>query len=648
MNRAAAVLLCLGVAVAPIRAQFRQEGHKLQDPQAQLSQGYSVAISADGNTALLGGRGEVWVYTRSNCVWGSQGTLPLPGYGFYFFLVQLSADGNTALASAGGTAVIVFVRSNGVWTQQGSPLAAGVAGIALSGDGNTAALGLPGSFGVSPEAVVFTRSGGVWTQQGPALTPSGYINVPFARRPIDTGVVNSLALSSDGNTLLFGSPDNNGWVGATWVFTRSGGTWAQQAELTASDATGLAQQGNSVALSGDGNTALIGGPSDNEQQNDGGSGAAWVFTRTGGVWTQQGSKLVARDATPGSETLDGVSASQGWSVALSGDGTVALIAGPDNNNYQGAVWEFTQSFGIWSQRSHKLHGRDVGLFDDVTQGQAVALSSDGLTALVGSSDYGPAGKIDFGSAFVFVRAPYVTASAGNPQSATTGLAFPFALEGSALDINTNPISGALLSFVPPGSGPSAQIVPATGSTDWTGRAEVSATANNVSGSYSLTLTSQIAGACPATAALVLSNVNRAPAPGPCVVTNGLDDNSPGSLRYQVAACGKGGTITFLPAVQTVDLSQGQDIQLTQDVTIDGGPGLIIDAHNQSRVFFIFGGNIVLKNLTLRNGLAAAGNGGDGATGGGGGAGMGGGIFMNGGTVTLANVTLFGGSGNRFC
>ncbi len=42
-----------------------------------------------------------------------------------------------------------------------------------------------------------------------------------------------------------------------------------------------ANQGGSVALSADGNTAIVGGYGDNN-----GAGAAWVFTRSGGVWTQ--------------------------------------------------------------------------------------------------------------------------------------------------------------------------------------------------------------------------------------------------------------------------------------------------------------------------------------------------------------------------
>src|ERR1035441_6848576 len=105
-----------------------------------------------------------------------------------------------------------------------------------------------------------------------------------------TGVVGSadqgqsVALSADGNTAIVGGRVDNGGAGAAWVFTRSGEVWGQQAgKLVGAGAVGNASQGDSVALSADGNTAIVGGSSDN-----GFLGAAWGFTRSGGAWTQQG------------------------------------------------------------------------------------------------------------------------------------------------------------------------------------------------------------------------------------------------------------------------------------------------------------------------------------------------------------------------
>jgi len=115
----------------------------------------------------------------------------------------------------------------------------------------------------------------------------------------------SVALSADGSTALVGGPQDDNGAGAVWVFTRSGGAWSQQGpKLTAGDEGGAGQFGSSVALSADGSTALVGGP-----QDDSYAGAAWVFTRSGATWTQQGSKLTG--AAAGSE------GSFGLSVALS-------------------------------------------------------------------------------------------------------------------------------------------------------------------------------------------------------------------------------------------------------------------------------------------------------------------------------------------
>src|SRR5262249_18907517 len=98
-----------------------------------------------------------------------------------------------------------------------------------------------------------------------------------APRPRGSG-----ALSAAGNTALVGGPGDYGKTGAAWVFTRSGSTWTQQgSKLTGGGEQGEGDFGSSVALSATGATALVGGPNDNN-----GLGAAWVFTRSGSTWTQ--------------------------------------------------------------------------------------------------------------------------------------------------------------------------------------------------------------------------------------------------------------------------------------------------------------------------------------------------------------------------
>jgi hypothetical protein len=210
--------------------------------------------------------------------------------------------------------VWVYTRDNGVWTQQGSKLVVNPAfsqeigaSVALSADGNTALVGGPGDIReVKGGAWIFTRSGGIWTQQGEL---SGN-TVGDAHTNIHQGW--SVALSADGKTAIEGAYNDDMFAGAAWVFPLNGvGT---QQKLVGTGAVGQAEQGWSVSLSGDGNTATVGG-----LQDGSGTGAVWVYTRSNGVWTQQGSKLVG----PGSVG----NAGQGQSVALSGDSNTAIIGG---------------------------------------------------------------------------------------------------------------------------------------------------------------------------------------------------------------------------------------------------------------------------------------------------------------------------------
>ena len=262
-----------------------------------VEQGASVAVAADGNTAVVGGYGD---------------------------------DG-------GNGAAWVFVRQNGVWSQQGEKLVGSNAigsasqgwAVAISADGQTLLIGGPFDNSSAGAAWVFVRSGGVWTQQGSKL-----VGIGAAGANVNQG--HSVALSADGNTALIGGDSDNSLAGAAWVFVRSSGVWTQQgSKLVGTGAAGAANQGDSVALSADGNTAAIGGSGDNS-----GMGASWVFVRSGGVWTQQDSKLVGTGAAG--------AALQGASVALSGDGNTAAIGGWGDNSHDGATWVFTRAGGVWT------------------------------------------------------------------------------------------------------------------------------------------------------------------------------------------------------------------------------------------------------------------------------------------------------------
>jgi hypothetical protein len=251
------------------------------------------------------------------------------------------------------------------------------ASVALSADGNTAIVGGITDNSNAGAAWVWTRSGGAWSQQGPKLVGTGAVG------GAEQGY--SVSLSADGNTAIVGGYYDNGNAGAAWVWTRSGGVWSQQGpKLVGIGAVGTANQGVSVSLSADGNTAIVGGYYDN-----GNAGAAWVWTRSGGVWSQQGPKLVGTGAV-------GI-AGQGHAVSLSADGNTAIVGGPVDNSFDGAAWVWTRSGGVWSQQRPKLVGTGaVGSEQD--QGWSVSLSADGNTAIVG----GYADNSNAGAAWVYV------------------------------------------------------------------------------------------------------------------------------------------------------------------------------------------------------------------------------------------------------
>ena len=404
-----AVIALFGLALLsqPALAGFIQQGPKLvaNDPAGSPQQGVSVAVSADGNTAILGGSGDnggigaAWVFTRSGGIWTQQGN-KLVGSGAATnaatnqgSAVALSADGNTAVVGGPGYGAWVFTRSNGIWGQEQYIIApsggngGGGRSVALSADGNTLLLGNGSTAGITGGGTwVFTRSNGVWTEEG-------FLFAHGEAFPGGQGW--SVALSADGNTALVGDPyDGNlfppcgqGYVqwGSVYVFTRSNEVWTQESVHFSGPSCGNSRFGWSVALSADGNTALIGAYADGSDAN----GAAWTFTRgSNGKWIGE-PKLAG--TTRGAEL--------GFAVALSPDGNTALIGGPGDNSGAGAAWIFTSSNGVWRQQGQKLVG--TGAVGNAGEGSSVALSGDGNTAIVG----GPADNFGVGAAWTFAQFP---------------------------------------------------------------------------------------------------------------------------------------------------------------------------------------------------------------------------------------------------
>ncbi len=255
-------------------------------------------------------------------------------------------------------------------------------GAEVALDGDYAIIGAPNRDGValsnSGSAFVFVRSGGTWTQQAELTASDAATDDLFG-----------ISVSISGDTAIVGAhqdDDDGSRSGSAYVFVRAGTTWTQQAKLTASDAASGDRFGSGVSISGE--SAIISAPTDDDDGSS--SGSAYVFVRAGTTWSQQ-AKLTASDDEAGDHF--------GTSVSVSGD--TALVGAnleAAGGGEAGAAYVFVRSGVSWSQQA-KLTASDAAADDEF--GESVSVSGD--QALVGARLDDDAGSRS-GSAYLFSRA----------------------------------------------------------------------------------------------------------------------------------------------------------------------------------------------------------------------------------------------------
>lgn len=250
-------------------------------------------------------------------------------------------------------------------------------GASVSISGDTAIVGAALDDGLAGadqgSAYVHVRSGASWSVQAKLTSDDAA-----------AGDLLGSAVSASGDYAVVGARGASSAAGAAYVFVRSGTVWTQQTKLTASDAAAGDAFGASAAIHGD--TVVIGAPGASSA-----AGAAYVFVRSGTVWTQQ-AKLTAGDAAAGDEF--------GGAAALSGNTAVVGAAMDDGaaGANQGSVYVFVRSGTVWSQQV-KLTANDAAAGDQY--GSSVGVDID--TAIVGAMmDDGAAGA-DQGGAYLYKR-----------------------------------------------------------------------------------------------------------------------------------------------------------------------------------------------------------------------------------------------------
>jgi hypothetical protein len=412
----AVITLALALAGAPATqaapgadplARLAVQQAQLAGADAAAGDVFGYAVALDGDVAVVGApfktvgttiyQGAAYIFTRSGAVWSQQAELTLPdGAVEDYFGKSVAIDGSTAVIGSPDRTVnghvsqgaaYVYTRSGTFWSLQ-AVLTAGdgvawdrfAATLALEND--LAVVGAPGRdeddhYGQGV-AYVFTRSDDAWSLRTKLTATGGAASDAFGT-----------SLAVDGTSLLVGAPgrrvDAKDGQGAAFAFTGSGASWVQRAELTAADGEAADFFGEDVALDGD--TALIGAyrraVGDHYVQ-----GAAYVFIRTGSIWSQQ-AELTAADGA----MMDYF----GRSVSVQGN---TALVGAQGHLGQGAAYVFTRKGTLWSQRSMLLGADPPG-----SDAFGFCLDLDGDSALIGSQTRTVGTNTLQGTAYVFTGMP---------------------------------------------------------------------------------------------------------------------------------------------------------------------------------------------------------------------------------------------------
>jgi hypothetical protein len=368
--------------------------------------GETIVVGAQGHDHAAPDSGAAYVFARSGTTWTEQQKLTASdGAGDHQFGQSVSISVDTIIVGAprdddAGTragAGYAYGRNGNTWTESATKLIYsrfGAYGVyrdefahSVAGDGDYLVVGAPGCdrdpLFDAGEAQVFVRNdngtpGDVaddrWDYQATLAAPDAAAEDQFG-----------YSVSISGETIVVGAPLDDvvgSNSGSAYVFTRSGTSWSLQQKLVRGGASGWDYLGCSVAISGD--TIVVGARGDDHAGI--GSGSAFVFARSQGVWTEQ-QRLGPRYPAP----LDLF----GFSVAISGE-TIVVGAPRDDEAGEdsGAVYDFDYKQGRWLGGSPSV-GDDTAAGDHF--GASVSVSGD--TVVVGAPMHDDLGT-DSGAAYV--------------------------------------------------------------------------------------------------------------------------------------------------------------------------------------------------------------------------------------------------------
>jgi trimeric autotransporter adhesin len=485
------------VTIDPVAQQARLKADNAGGSDAF---GSTVAISGDtvavaarfeaGPGDALANSGAVYVFVRSGATWTQQAYLRAFNAGSQDqFGLSLALSGDTLAvgapredATAAGDpsnnmlpnsgAVYTYTRSGTTWTLQ-SRLKAPNAGeddefgqsVALSGD--FLAIGAP--FEDSTGTTVGNDNNNgfndgavyVYTPDNMGWALTSYLKSSTTDATDLFG--SSLALS--GNTLAVGAPVDGSLKGRCAVFTHDGANWTEEAILSGSNSSTNDTFGISVAISGD--TIVVGAPYEDTGLAGGSKGtpdddygAAYVFQRTGVVWSEQ-AILQAGNRR--------IKDNFGEAVAIAGDLIVVGAQGEDNNLNgmedsafvsSGAAYLFERNGAAWTQRNY-LKGSNSAFGSSF--GRSVAI--EGTNVMVGAS-----GEDDFSGAvysFILTESVPTLNINGKKKVTVTGTTSKYTVKGTAGDADGDLIRVEAMDSRTKGA---KMFRPAKGTATWSYRA----------------------------------------------------------------------------------------------------------------------------------------------------------------------------------
>lgn len=322
---------------------------------------FGRAVDLRADTAVIGspghlGTGACYVFRRVGGVWTEEAQLfaadadPGDEFGWSVAVSSSAIVVGAFRDDEAGTdagAVYVFVRDGASWVQASKITALDAApgdsfGYAVNVSDDTILVGAPGDDDLgtgSGSAYTYRRTGPLWVIEDKMLASDGASFDSFGR-----------AVSIDGTSLVVGAIGNNTGgsdAGSAYVFTREVGGWQEQQRLLADDPFNDDWFGSAVDIDGD--TVVVGALSvDGVGLN---SGAAYVFGRTAGIWSQQ-EQLTAVDAESGDQ----------FGVSVSIWGEEVLV---------GASWD--DDLGPQSGSAHVHHFEAPGSWEDLGGGSPGAL-----------------------------------------------------------------------------------------------------------------------------------------------------------------------------------------------------------------------------------------------------------------------------------